>query len=327
MQDKKILITGGAGYIGSHTVKTFLENGYKNLIILDNLELGHEDAVLGGRLIKADLRNRQEIEGIFANNEIDLVVHFAAYASVPDSVLNPAKYFENNVVGSINLLEVMRQHSVNKIVFSSSAAVYGESQANIIKEGHPKSPTNPYGYTKLIFEEILKSYNKAYGLSSISFRYFCAAGADPTGEIGERHSPETHLIPLTILALLGRGPDLKIFGADYSTPDGTGVRDYIHVNDLASGHILGTQELLKNEKVCKVYNMGRGYSVQEIIDEAEKTTGKKVPRAEAPRRPGDPPELVADSSLVKKELSWKPKFNLHDMIETAFNFYKNIYEL
>jgi len=328
MSQGKIFITGGAGYIGSHTVKVLLEQGYKDLIIFDNLEQGHRDAVLGGKFVEGDLRNKEALEKVFSENKIDAVIHFAAYTCVPESVLEPAKYFENNLIGGFNLLESMRRHSVKKIVFSSSSSVYGEAQTELINEQHPKNPTNPYGYTKLAFEEMLMLYYRVYGFFSISFRYFCAAGVDPSSQLGERHDPETHLIPRTILAALGKVPPLKIFGTDYPTKDGTGVRDFIHVNDLASGHIVGLKLLLSSkESICRAYNLGigKGYSVREVINAVSQIARKIVPTEEAERRPGDPAILIADSSLVKKELGWQPKFiELEKIVETAFNFFKKI---
>lgn len=325
MKKKQILITGGAGFIGSHVVKVLLESGYENLVIVDNLEKGHHDALLGGEFIAADLRDSQALDRIFISRQVDVVMHFAGFTLVGESMTEPARYFENNLVGGFNLLKSMWAHDVNKMIFSSSAAVYGEVQTDLISEDYHKEPANPYGFTKWAFEKMLNAYYHACGFSSVSLRYFCAAGADLAGKIGERHSPETHLIPLTIFAALRQIPVLKIFGTDYPTHDRTGVRDYIHVMDLAQGHVKGLELLLKSDvPLCRAYNLGigRGYSVREIIAAVTRVTGRVVPTEEAPRRPGDPAVLVADSRLAQRELNWRPQYQLEDMIRHTYEFFE-----
>lgn len=320
----KILVTGGAGYIGSHIVKDLLENGYQ-VLVLDNLENGFRKAVLGGDFIKADLRQKEKLEKIFREHSISAVIHFAAYASVPDSVINPGKYFENNLIGGLNLLEAMRKNKVKKIVFSSSAAVYGEPKRVPIKEDDEKIPTSPYGLSKLQFEQILNAYDLAYGIKSVSLRYFCAAGADPDGEIGENHDPETHIIPLAILTALGKRKKFKIFGNDYKSPDGTGVRDFIHVADLANAHLLSLRYLQKGSE-SKVFNCGneKGYSVKEVVDKVKKISGQNFKVEVAPRRAGDPAKLIADSTRLKKELGFKTQYSdLETIVKTAYEWYKS----
>ena len=319
----RILVTGGAGYIGSHTTKELLQCNH-DVMALDNLENGYKKALVGGKFIKCDLRNKQRLSKLFNQTTFDAVVHFAAYASVPDSVVNPAKYFENNIIGGLNLLECMRESSVKEIVFSSSAAVYGEPKKNPIKEDSEKTPTNPYGLTKLQFEEYLKAYDAAYGIKSVSLRYFCAAGADPDGQIGENHNPETHVIPMAILTALKRRSEFKIFGNDYPTPDGTGVRDFIHVSDLATIHSLALDYLSSGGKTT-AYNCGneKGYSVKEVVDMVRKVSGKEFPVKVEARRPGDPAVLIADSSKLKNELDFSHKYSdLETIITTAWNWFK-----
>ncbi|MDO8513849.1 MAG: UDP-glucose 4-epimerase GalE [bacterium] len=318
-----ILVTGGAGYIGSHTVKELLKQGYE-LVVVDSLENGFENAVVGGKLVKCDLRDKEQLNQIFAENKIDGVVHFAAYASVPDSVENPAKYFDNNITGGMNLLEAMRGNGVRRIVFSSSASVYGEPQSEVTNEDHPKSPTNPYGLTKWQFEQILGAYDRAYGIKSVSLRYFCASGADPDGKIGENHDPETHVIPLAILTALGKREAFKIFGDDYPTPDGTGIRDFIHVSDLAGIHVAALK-YLDNGCGTDYFNCGnkKGYSVKEIIEWVKKISGKEFKVIVEGRRPGDPARLIADSSKMSDVLGYKNQYSdLKTIIETAWEWYK-----
>lgn len=317
-----ILVTGGAGYIGSHTIKLLLETGHK-VVTFDSMELGHRKAILGGELFEGDLLNVTDLDRAFDHYAIDAVIHFAAYASVPDSVANPDKYFKNNIIGSLNLINAMNAHGVRKIIFSSSAAVYGEPKYIPIDEDHPKDPTNPYGLTKLQFEDVLRWYDMAYGVRSVSLRYFCAAGADPGGAIGEDHDPEHHLIPVVLLTALGQRPSVKVFGTDWDTPDGTCIRDFIHVSDLADAHLLALRAL-ENGAETTAYNLGNGdgQSVMQVIEAAEEVTGRKVPWEAAPRRPGDPARLVASSEKLKKELGWKPKFpELHKIMETAWRWH------
>lgn len=318
-----ILITGGAGYIGSHTVKTLLKTEHK-VTVLDNLENGYRPAVLGGNFVQCDLRSKEDLSKVFKENDINAVIHFAAYASVPDSVADPAKYYLNNLIGGLYLLECMRENKVNIIVFSSSAAVYGEPTKIPIEEDDPKSPTNPYGATKLYFEQILQSYERAYGIKSVSLRYFCAAGADPDGKIGEAHNPETHVIPMAILTALGHRDLFKIFGDDYNTPNGTGVRDFIHVSDLADIHVLALTHLIKGGET-KVYNCGinKGYSVKEIVNMVEKVSGKKVNAEIVGRRAGDPSVLIANSDRIQKELGFTQHYSdLENIVTTSYNWLK-----
>jgi UDP-glucose 4-epimerase len=318
-----ILVIGGAGYIGSHMVKCLLQHG-EDVLIMDTLEKGHRDAIVGGKFVEGDLRRPDDLKHVFGKHDVESVMHFAAYASVGDSVKNPSTYYENNVVGCYALLEAMRAHKIDKLIFSSSAAVYGEPIAVPIPEDHPKNPTNPYGETKWVMERMLQWYGGAYGIRSISLRYFNAAGADPDGQIGEDHEPEEHLIPVALLALLGKRDKLKIFGTDWPTPDGTCIRDYIHVNDLAEAHFLAVQALRKGAPT-NAYNLGNGhgYSVKEVMQSVEKVTGKKVPYEAASRRAGDPARLVASSERIKKELGWKPNYpELETIITHAWNWRK-----
>jgi UDP-glucose 4-epimerase len=310
---KRILVTGGAGYIGSHTCKELARQGYE-VVVFDNLELGHKENLRFGDFFQGDLRSPADIAAVFAKYAFDGVIHFAAYASVPDSVANPAKYFQNNIVGGLNLLEGMRAAGVSKIVFSSSAAVYGEPEESPITEGSRKQPTNPYGWTKLQFEQILHAYDVAYGFKSVCLRYFCAAGADPEGELGENHEPETHVIPLAILTALGKRESFKIFGTDYPTPDGTGVRDFIHVTDLADFHVASLDYLWKGGE-SDAFNCGTktGFSVREIADTVKKVTGNEFSVIEEKRRPGDPAILVADPSRLEQVLGCKAR---HSDLET-----------
>ncbi len=314
-----ILVTGGTGYIGSHTVKQLLENGYET-VVFDSMELGHPEAVLGGQVFTGDLRDADRINAVFDKYPIDAVVHFAAYASVPDSVANPDKYFTNNIAGGLNLVNAMRAHDVKRIIFSSSAATYGEPLHTPITEDHPQNPTNPYGETKLMFEKILKWYDVAYGIKSVSLRYFNASGADPEGRIGEDHEPEGHLIPLVLQVPLGRRDHVKVFGLDWDTPDGSCVRDYIHVTDLAQAHLLSLKALEGGAQTT-AYNLGNGdgQSVKQVIEAAEEVVGKKIKWEPAERRAGDPAKLVASSDKLQKGLGWKPLYaELHTIIEHAW---------
>lgn len=319
-----ILVTGGAGYIGSHTVKMLHENGYE-VVVFDSLEKGHRQAVKDTVLVAGNLLDEKNLEELFNKYNISSVIHFAAHSLVGESMIDPQKYYINNVTGTLNLLKAMMQNKVDKLVFSSTAAVYGEPNISPITEETEKKPTNIYGKTKLIIENILEDYNKAYGLNYISLRYFNACGADESGEIGEDHSPETHLIPLVLQTALGNREKISIFGDDYNTPDGTCIRDYIHVNDLAQAHILALKALEKGAK-SNIYNLGNGngFSVKEVIEVAEKVTGININKEIADRRPGDPAVLVASSDKIRKELGWQPKYtNLEKIIETAWKWHKN----
>ncbi|MDM0497376.1 UDP-glucose 4-epimerase GalE [Clostridium perfringens] len=319
-----ILVCGGAGYIGSHMVAELIENN-KEVVILDNFEKGHEDAILGGKLYKGDLRDRKILDKIFTENNIEAVIDFAAYSLVGESMTEPLKYFNNNVSGTISLLEAMRDHNVKYIVFSSTAATYGEPENIPILETDKNLPTNAYGESKLLVEKILKWCDTAYGIKYTALRYFNAAGAHINGKIGEDHAPETHLIPLILQVALGKRDKIMMFGDDYDTKDGTCVRDYIHVSDLASAHSLALERLI-NGGESRIYNLGNGtgFTVKEVVEVARKVTGHKIPAEVAPRRAGDPAILIASSDKAIEELNWKPKFNsLETIIETAWNWHKN----
>ncbi|WP_055666076.1 UDP-glucose 4-epimerase GalE [Desnuesiella massiliensis] len=319
-----ILVCGGAGYIGSHMVAALLEKG-EEVVIVDNLQKGHREALLGGKLYVGDLRDRSFLDKVFSENEIDSVIDFAADSLVGESVNEPLKYFENNVGGTVSLLQAMRDHNVKYIVFSSTAATYGEPERIPIMEEDKTFPTNPYGESKLTVEKILKWCDNAYGIKYTALRYFNAAGAHISGNIGEDHSPETHLIPIILEAALGKREKVMIFGDDYDTKDGTCVRDYIHVMDLASAHLLALDRL-KMGGESRVYNLGNGegFSVKEVIEVARKVTGVNIKADMAPRRAGDPAVLIASSEKALEELNWKPKFNsLETIIETAWNWHKN----
>ncbi len=316
-----ILVTGGAGYIGSHTVKELLAAGYE-VVVLDDLSSGHRELVLTPHFVAGDIRDRATLEKVFRSYPITAGLHFAALTSVPESVEDPARYYAVNLVGTWNVLEAMRAHGVKLFVFSSSAAVYGDPQRIPIPEDHPTQPKNPYGRTKRVVEEILADYARAYDFRYVSLRYFNAAGSDPAGTIGEWHEPERHLIPIVLEVALGKRPYLEIFGTDYATPDGTGVRDYIHVTDLAWAHVLALKHL-EGGGESQAYNLGigRGYSVREVVEICRRVTGREIPVREAPRRPGDPAILVADASRARRELGWQPKFTgLEAIVETAWRW-------
>lgn len=325
MNPKTVLVTGGAGYIGSHTVKELLRRGYET-VTFDSLTTGHREFVLGGEFIEADLRDVDSVRSALSNHSVDAVMHFAASCYVGESVENPMKYYENNVVCGLNLLAAMVEQKVHRIVFSSTCAVYGNPVEIPITEDHPQLPINPYGQTKSLFEDILASYDRLHGIRNISLRYFNAAGCDPDGEIGEKHDPETHLIPLALDVALGVTPELEIFGNDYDTPDGTCVRDYIHVCDLADAHILCLEHLLEGGP-SDAFNLGTGagYSVRQIIEAAERVTERSLPRVDAPRRPGDPPELVAGADKIGRELGWSPRHSsIDEILSTAWNWQKKL---
>ena len=318
-----VLITGGAGYIGSHTVKQLFLKNY-NPVVVDNLSEGHRESIKNGEFIKGDIGDCNFLERVFLKNKFDIVIHFAASCYVEESVKNPQKYFYNNIVNSLNLLKVMLEHDVRKIIFSSSCAVYGEPVYIPIDEKHPINPVSPYGATKYIFEKILEYYENAYNLKYISLRYFNAAGADESGDIGEDHSPETHLIPLVLKVALNKIDKINIFGDDYTTPDGTCIRDYIHVTDLANAHILALEYLLK-EKKSDIFNLGNGegYSVKEIIEISRKVTGHPIPESIVGRRSGDPAKLVASSEKISSILGWKPLHSdIYNIIQSAWKWHK-----
>ncbi|KJH70866.1 UDP-glucose 4-epimerase GalE [Aliterella atlantica] len=311
MSGETILVTGGAGYIGSHAVLALKRAGYE-VIVLDNLVYGHRDIVeqvLQVELIVGDINDRLLLDKLFSQRQIDAVMHFSAYAYVGESVTDPAKYYRNNVIGTVTLLEAMIAAKIKKFVFSSTCATYGVPHTVPIAEDHSQNPINPYGATKLMVERILQDFAPAYDLKSVSFRYFNAAGADPTGILGEDHNPETHLIPLVLMAALGKRDSVSIFGTDYPTDDGTCIRDYIHVTDLAEAHILGLEYLLKGGDSA-IFNLGNGngFSVKQVIDTARQVTGQDIKVNLSDRRPGDPPILVGSSDKARNILGWEPKY-------------------
>ena len=309
-----ILVCGGAGYIGSHINKQLHKEGYET-IVFDNLIYGHKEAVKWGKLVVGDLKNVDEIEAVFKNNQIDAVFHFAAYAYVGESVEHPEKYYYNNVANTLNLLHVMIKYGCNRIIFSSTCATYGEPEKVPITEDMPQNPINPYGATKLMVERIFQDYHKAYGLQYVVLRYFNAAGADPDGEIGERHNPETHIIPLVLDAASGKKPDIKVFGTDYDTPDGSCIRDYIHVYDLATAHLLALHHL-EAGKESQFFNLGneKGTSVLEVVDSVKRVTRRNLKVTLTDRRPGDPAKLVGSSQKAQEVLGWKPIYGDIDAI-------------
>lgn len=320
----KILVCGGAGYIGSHTVYELIEQGHQ-VVVADNLCKGHKSAVhKDAKLYIGDLRDADFMDKVFSENKIDAVIDFAAFSLVGESCSEPLKYFDNNVYGTIRLLEAMNRAGVKKIVFSSTAATYGEPENIPILESDRTFPTNPYGETKLTVEKILKWSDKAYGIKYVALRYFNAAGAHISGEIGEDHSPESHLIPIILQVALGQREKIAMFGDDYPTPDGTCVRDYIHVTDLADAHIKAIEKLFRDE-TSGIYNLGngKGFSVKEVVEETRKVTGKEIKAVIEGRRPGDPSTLIATSEKAMKELGWTPRFNtLTQIIETAWKWHQ-----
>jgi UDP-arabinose 4-epimerase len=317
-----ILIVGGAGYIGSHTAKLLAGTGVEP-VVLDNLVYGHRWAVKWGPFVEGDLADTTLIARVLEKHGVTAVIHFAAYAYVGESVANPRKYFRNNVVCTLNLLDAMVDHGVRDIVFSSSCATYGEPTTVPIPEDHPQNPVNPYGESKLAVERILRWYQGAYSLRYAALRYFNAAGADPEGEIGEDHRPETHLIPLALEAALGRGPDLQVYGTDYRTPDGTAIRDYIHVSDLAEAHLLALAQLGKGAVRLELnLGTGEGHSVREVVSTIEKVAGHRLPARDAGRRAGDPPALVADPRKAAEVLGWKPRYpELETIVRHAYTWH------
>lgn len=316
-----VLVVGGAGYIGSHAAHTLRRKGY-DVIIYDNLSTGHKQLAEGFELIVADIADTATLSAVLRRCEA--VMHFAAHAYVGESVQNPKKYYHNNVTSAIALLDAVMESRVRKFIFSSTCAVYGNPVKVPITENNPREPVNPYGATKLAFENALEAYGRAYGLKYVSFRYFNAAGADESGAIGEMHQPETHLIPLIFNAIQGKIAALEIFGDDYPTSDGTCIRDYIHVTDLAEAHVLGLEYLSKSDSVAMNLGTGKGFSVREVVAAAERITGHTVPMHIGPRRSGDPAELVADPSLAEKKLNWKAKYSLDQIIDTAWKWAQKI---
>jgi UDP-glucose 4-epimerase len=317
-----ILVTGGAGYIGSHYVQLAREKG-DEVVVLDSLVYGHRQAVPENvPLIVGDMGDAALLDRLFADYKIEAVVHFAAYAYVGESVTDPAKYYNNNTASTLHLLDAMRRHGIRDFVFSSTCATYGDPQYVPIDERHPQAPINPYGETKFFVEHILRAYEHAYGLRFTALRYFNAAGADPSGRIGESHDPETHLIPLILQVAKGTRDAIQIFGTDYDTPDGTCIRDYIHVTDLAQAHDLALKRL-QTGGTSDFYNLGteQGNSVKEVIASAEQITGRSIKSVESPRREGDPPRLVASAEKARNQLGWRPQFqNLDEIVATAWNW-------
>ncbi|TAN53280.1 MAG: UDP-glucose 4-epimerase GalE [Methylococcaceae bacterium] len=305
---KNILVIGGCGYIGSHMVKCLLDAGHK-VVVLDDLSTGFRDSLLGGEFIAGDFGNRAVLDDLFSRQPFDGVLHFASLIQVGESVIDPARYYSCNVAKTLTLIDTMKQHGIGNLIFSSTAAVFGEPEQVPIDEKHPRLPINPYGMTKHMVEIMLRDFDRAYGLRSVALRYFNAAGADPDARIGERHQPETHLIPLALQAVLGRRPALSVFGRDYPTPDGTCIRDYIHVDDLCDAHLLAL-EYLWNGGATIAFNLGNGagFSVQQVLDAVMDVTGAPVPVQNAPKREGDPARLVADAALAKATLGWSPRY-------------------
>ena len=320
-----ILVCGGAGYIGSHAVRQLIDKN-ENVVVVDNLETGHEDAIHPqAKFYKVDIRNEEELDKVFSENKIDEVIHFAANSLVGESMTNPLKYYNNNVHGTEVLLKVMIKHNVKKIVFSSTAATYGEPKNIPILESDLTNPTNAYGETKLAMEKMMKWADISHGVKYISLRYFNVAGAHESGEIGEDHNPETHLIPLILQVPLGKREYISIFGDDYDTHDGTCIRDYIHVTDLVDAHILAVHKLREGSS-SNIYNLGsgNGFTVKEMINAAREVTGHPIPAKVCERRAGDPAKLVADSKKARTELGWNPKFeNVEAMISSAWNWHQN----
>jgi len=326
-----ILVVGGAGYVGSHMVSHLLERGH-GVTVLDNYSRGHRDAVQGARPVEADLLEPGAVERAFDGADYDAVMHFAALAYVGESVSKPADYYRNNVAGTLNLLAAMQRAGVKRLVFSSTCATYGNPVQVPMGESHPQEPINPYGASKLMVERVLRDYAHAYGLASVALRYFNAAGSDPDGHIGERHDPETHLIPLALLearrVLAGGDPAstaLQVFGDDYDTSDGTCIRDYVHVDDLASAHLAAAERMAdKTFSGFSAYNLGigKGFSVLEVIDSCKRVTGARIQYRKAPRRAGDPPRLIADSQAARRDLGWVPRYTeLDPIVATAWRWF------
>jgi UDP-glucose 4-epimerase len=317
----KLLIVGGAGYIGSHMVKMLLDYGH-DVTTLDNLSTGYRDAVLGGQFIHGDLADKVLLDKLFSERQFDGVMHFASFIQVGESVQHPARYYQNNFINTLNLLDAMVAHGANNFIFSSTAAIFGEPHYTPIDEKHPKNPINPYGQSKWMVEQVLTDYDRAYGLKHTCLRYFNAAGADPSGLLGERHEPETHLIPLVLQTASGGRAHIDIFGNDYDTPDGTCIRDYIHIVDLCQAHLLALDKLRQDGKSA-VYNLGNsnGFSVHQVIETARAVTGKPIKTVISPRRAGDPARLVADAALARQALKWIPVYaDLAIIVEHARNW-------
>ena len=323
MTAQQILVVGGAGYIGTHMVKDLLRAGY-SVVVLDNLSKGHRELIPGGVFVEGDLGDSALLDRLFTQHDICAVMHFAAFSLVGESVQEPLAYYRNNVARTVELLDAMRRHDITRFIFSSTAAVYGEPVTTPIQEDHPLQPTNPYGASKLAVERMLSDCAAAYGLRYIALRYFNAAGADAEGGLGERHEPESHLIPLVLQTATGERDAIQIYGADYPTPDGTCLRDYVHVSDLAQAHLLALQSLL-GDGANAIFNLGnsKGYSVREVIDIACRITARPIATRSAARRPGDPAALVADSGKIRKALGWQPRYEqLESIIASAWDWHQ-----
>jgi UDP-glucose 4-epimerase len=318
-----VLVVGGAGYIGSHTVRYLAGQGHRP-IVFDNLSLGHAQAVVGHPLIVGQLQDRALVEQTLRDHRIDAVMHFAAYALVGESVAEPAKYYENNILATYQLLQAMRRCQVARFVFSSTCATYGIPDRLPIDETQLQAPINPYGFTKLVVERMLGDFQRAYGLHYAALRYFNAAGASPRGDIGEDHDPESHLIPLVLQVALGQRAAITVLGTDYPTPDGTCIRDYIHVDDLAAAHVLALTQLDQQPRLEVNLGTGQGHSVQEVIAECRRVTGHEIPVEQGPRRPGDPPQLVANPDRARRVLGWRPQFSqLSNIVQTAWQWHQS----
>ena len=318
-----ILVIGGAGYIGSCTARLLTSEGH-DVWIYDDLSTGHPGAALEGRLIQGSLHEREKLADVLRAKQIDAVMHFAAFALVGESVAEPAKYYQNNVIGTLDLLEAMRAADVRNIVFSSTTATYGTPDVVPITEDETQQPINPYGFTKLVVEQALADYAAAYGFAYAALRYFNAAGADSGGEYGEDHDPESHLIPIVLEVALGQREHITIFGEDYPTPDGTCIRDYVHISDLASAHLAALKQLSPGSGICLNLGTGRGYSVREVIDACRKVTGHEIPAIVGERRPGDPAELIADATRAREQLNWEPQYNdIESIVATAWRWHES----
>ncbi|MCE3014882.1 MAG: UDP-glucose 4-epimerase GalE [Pirellula sp.] len=319
----KVLVVGGAGYVGSHTVRLLLAQGHE-VWVYDNLSLGHRESVPAGRLIEGNLTDRALLMQVMRDKEIEAVMHFAAYALVGESVQHPAMYYQNNVIATFELLEAMRAVGVWRFVFSSTTATYGQPETMPISEDTPQNPINPYGFTKLVVERALADYAHAYGFGVAALRYFNASGAASDASIGEDHDPESHLIPIVLQVALGQRPHISIFGTDYPTEDGTCIRDYIHVEDLATAHLAALQKLQPNSVLQMNLGTGVGHSVQQVIEACRKITGHPIPAVIGPRRAGDPACLIADSSKAQRELNWRPKYvSIESIVETAWKWHQS----
>lgn len=323
MVTMNVLVVGGAGYIGSHAVRLLSDAGH-HVWVYDNLSRGHRQAVPEGMLVQGELTDRQKLIETLRDKKIDAVMHFAAFALVNESVNDPALYYQNNVIAALSLLEAMREVGVMKIVFSSTTATYGEPDVVPIRESTLQQPINPYGFTKLVIERALADYAAAYGFAYAALRYFNAAGAHPDGTIGEDHDPETHLIPIVLQVALGQRDHITVFGEDYDTPDGTCVRDYVHINDLGDAHLRALERLQPGKGLCLNLGTGRGTSVREIIEACRQVTGHPIPEVAGPRRAGDPSELIADATLARELLGWTPKYtDVKSIVETAWKWHQS----